>query len=317
MSPLVSIVCLCYNHERFVREAVESVLNQSYPNIQVLIVDDASTDNSRSVIREIAAKNPDIEIILTERNLGNCAAFNLALQNVKGEFVVDFATDDVMEPERIARQIDFFKTLDPSYGVIFSDATYIDENGNVIRNHFDYLVAKGLIRNIPVGDVYKNVISTYFIPSPTMLVRKQVMDELKGYDEQLSYEDFDFWIRSSRKFKYAFQNERLTKIRKSRSSMSTGWYKQGDAQLHSTYLVCKKILLMNKSKDENRALAARLKYEIRQSVFSDNEREARLFFELLVAIGEVSFADHVMISLTRLPFSLSPIRSLYHRVRYK
>jgi glycosyltransferase involved in cell wall biosynthesis len=316
MLPLVSVVCLCYNHERFVREAVESVLRQRYPNIQIIVVDDGSSDNSRSIIKEIAAENPAIEIVMTDRNLGNCKAFNLALPKVAGEFVVDFATDDVMMPERIAKQVDFFRTLDASYGVIFSDAIYIDENGNSIRNHFDYLKAKGLIREIPQGDVYKKLISTYFIPSPTMLVRKQVMDDLNGYDEQLSYEDFDFWIRSSRKFKYAFQDEKLTKIRKSRGSMSTGWYKQGDAQLHSTYLVCRKIFSMNRSVDENQALAVRLKYEIRQSVFSDNKKEAKLFFGLLSEIGKVSAADRVMMYLTGLPFSLSFLRSWYHRIRY-
>jgi glycosyltransferase involved in cell wall biosynthesis len=317
MPPLVSIVCLCYNHERFVREAVESAVNQTYPNIQIIVVDDASMDNSKSIIKEIAAKHPTIEVIFSERNLGNCAAFNLALKNVKGEFVVDFATDDVMVAERISNQVDFFKTLDASYGVVFSDATYIDEGGNFIRNHFDYLMTKGLVRQIPEGDVYKNVISTYFIPSPTMLVRKQVMDDLNGYDEQLSYEDFDFWIRSSRKFKYAFQNERLTKIRKSRSSMSTGWYKQGDAQLHSTYLVCKKILSMNRSEEENKALAARLKYEIRQSVFSDNKIEAKLFYALLIKIGKANLVDRLMLSLAALPFTLAPLRSWYHLMRYR
>jgi glycosyltransferase involved in cell wall biosynthesis len=280
-------------------------------------VDDMSTDRSRPIIQEIAAENPSIETIFTTKNLGNCAAFNLAFEKVKGEFVVDFATDDVMIPDRILKQVDLFQSLDESYGVIFSDAVYIDVEGKFIRNHFDYLKMKGFIREIPQGEVYKNLISTYFVPSPTMLVRKRVMVELKGYDEDLVYEDFDFWVRSARKFKYAFQNERLTMIRKSRNSMSTGWYKQGDAQLHSTYLVCKKIVAMNQSEDENNALATRLKYEIRQSIFSNNKREAKLFFELLSEIGRVSVVDRVMIALAVLPFDFSGLRSLYHRLRYK
>lgn len=316
MSALVSVVCLCYNHERFVKEAIESVINQSYRDIQIIVVDDASTDNSRSIILEIAAKHSAIEVVFPDRNLGNCAAFNLALEKVKGEYVVDFATDDVMTSDRIEKQVSFFSILDSSYGVIFSDAAYVDEEGKFIRNHFDYLKDKGLLSTIPQGDVYKNLISTYFIPSPTMLVRRSVMDELNGYDESLVYEDFDFWIRSARKFKYAFQNERLTMIRKSRRSMSTGWYKPGDAQLHSTYLVCRKIYSMNKNEDEWDALAKRLKFEIRQSVFSDNRTEAELFFDLLSGIKRVSIVDRMMMLAGKMPFSLSPLRSVYHRLRY-
>jgi glycosyltransferase involved in cell wall biosynthesis len=316
MQPLVSVVCLCYNHERFVREAVESVLNQSYQNIQIIVVDDMSSDGSRSVITELVNRNPNIEIVFPSGNVGNCAAFNLGLRKVKGEFVVDFATDDVMVPDRIARQMNFFNTLDSSFGVVFSDADYIDEDGKFIRHHFDYLKAKRLLGKIPQGDVYKDLVSTYFVPSPTMLVRMKVMDELNGYDENLVYEDFDFWIRSGRKYKYAFQNERLTKIRKTQRSMSTGWYKQGDAQLHSTYLVCKKIISMNRTDEEDRALAVRLKYEIRQSVFSNNKKEAKLFFDMLLQIGQASAADRFLMILARIPIDFSVLRSLYHRLRF-
>jgi glycosyltransferase involved in cell wall biosynthesis len=314
--PLVSVVCLCYNHERFIEEAVESVINQTYPNIQLVIVDDNSTDRSRTVIESIIQKHQNIECLFLESNLGNCKAFNIGLARVKGQFVVDFATDDVMLPNRIEKQVEFFSTLDKSYGVVFTDAIYVDEDGKFIRNHFEHLFQKRLLKAIPVGDVYKELLSTYFIPSPTMLVRTEVMHALGGYDEKLSYEDFDFWIRSSRQFNYAFLDERLTKIRKSRSSMSVGWYKQGDRQLHSTFLVCKKARLLNKSEAEDVALAQRLKYEIRQSVFSDNRREALLFFDLLNDLGRANFVDRLMINLSRLPLPLSSLRQLYHRWRY-
>src|SRR5262245_56075887 len=99
MEPFVTIVCLCYNQAAFVKEAIDSVLTQTYPNIQLIVVDDASTDNSADIIREIASVNPSLQIILLNENLGNCAAFNRALPSVKGEYVIDFAADDVMMPE--------------------------------------------------------------------------------------------------------------------------------------------------------------------------------------------------------------------------
>ncbi len=114
--PLVSVICLCYNHRRFVREAVESVLNQSYKNIQVIVADDASTDNSVEEIQSLKAPYPSIELLLLPKNLGNCKAFNEALKLAKGEFVIDFATDDVMMPDRIEKQVAFFGRLTPTVG---------------------------------------------------------------------------------------------------------------------------------------------------------------------------------------------------------
>jgi glycosyltransferase involved in cell wall biosynthesis len=314
--PLVSVVCLCHNQEAFVEEAVYSVLRQSYPNIQLIIVDDASTDGSVARIKSIVSANPTMEVLLLQENCGNCKAFNRGLVLARGEFIVDFAADDVMMPERIARQVEFFSTLDSSYGVVFTNALYINEKGKVLRDHYLYLFHKNLLKAIPQGDVYRDVVSTYFISSPTMLVRRRVMDELKGYDESLTYEDFDFWVRSARIFKYGFLNERLTKVRRIQRSMSTGWYKPGDKQLHSTYLVCKKVLALNRNGEDNLALAKRLKYELRQSVFSQNFEEADLFYGLLKEIRHVGAFEYFLFVINKLKLPLSFLRTLYHKLKY-
>lgn len=194
--PLVSVICLCYNHARFVREAVVSVVGQTYKNLQVIVADDNSNDGSVSEIQKLKAEYPFLEILLLTHNVGNCKAFNSAFKLAKGKFIIDFATDDVMMPDRIEKQVLYFEQSDQHVGVVFTDATYIDEAGKFIRNHFPYLLKKKLITHIPQGDVYRDVLSTYFIPGPTMMVRREVLDFLGGYDEELTYEDFDFWVRS-------------------------------------------------------------------------------------------------------------------------
>ena len=315
-NPLVSVICLCYNHERFVREAVESVLKQSYKNIQIIVADDASTDNSVQEIKTLKGEYPSIELLLLPTNLGNCKAFNQALKLAKGEFIIDFATDDVMMPTRIERQIGFFERLDSTVGVIYTDATYINESGEFIRNHFEYLFEKRLIINIPKGDVYRDVLTTYFIPGPTMLIRKEVFAALNGYDETLSYEDFDFWVRSSRIYRYAYLDEHLTSIRKLSTSMSAGWYVPGDKQLHSTYLVCRKAQQLNRDDGDREALITRVRYEFRQSVLSGNHTEARLFYDLLRELKGVGLADRILRLFNRPGIPLAPLRKIYHRVRY-
>src|SRR5690606_8059232 len=172
--PLVSVICLCHNHERFVRESIESVINQTYPNIEIIIVDDASTDNSVHVIQSIVNANQNIRFIALSENAGNCKAFNRGYALSNGDYIVDLATDDVFHPDRIASQISHFSKFDSSYGVLFTNAIYIDEYSKPFRNHFEYLISKRLISNVPQGDVYTNLLSTYFIASPTMLVRREV-----------------------------------------------------------------------------------------------------------------------------------------------
>jgi glycosyltransferase involved in cell wall biosynthesis len=315
-TPLVTVICLAHNHERFVREAINSVLTQTYQNIQLIVVDESSSDGTPSIIHELVAQHTEVKFIPLSQNIGNCRAFNRALNFAQGEYIIDFAADDVLLPEKISNQLNFFLKLDPSYGVVFTDAEYVDENGKHIRNHCHHLFSKNLIKKIPEGDVYAQVLSTYFVASPTMMVRKIVFDELKGYDENLSYEDFDFWVRSSRIFKYAYLDEVTTKIRLSKKSMSTGWYKRGDTQLHSTWLVCKKAMLLNRTEAEKVALVKRLEYEIRQSVFSENHEEAKLFYELLKETSNPGLTYNLLMILNKLKLPLSFIRRLYHQLRY-
>ena len=277
--PLVSVICLCYNHEKFVEEALSSVSRQTYSAIELVVVDDASTDNSVEVIQQYLSKHQLLSQVKTcflSKNVGNCTAFNQGLMQARGKYVIDFSTDDVMLLRRIEQQVAFFETLDPTYGVIFSEAQYVDEQGTPLYYHHRDRLRH--IQPVPTGDIYCRLLSTYFIASPTMMIRKQVLDKLGGYDEQLAYEDFDFWVRSSRRYHYAYQDVCTTQIRKHPRSMSTGWYRRGDLQLHSTYLVCRKAQELNRTEEERKALAKRVMYELKRALAGRNWREAKLLF---------------------------------------
>jgi glycosyltransferase involved in cell wall biosynthesis len=318
-TPLVSVICLCYNHASFVEEAIQSVLAQTYTNIQIIVVDDASTDNSVAVIRDTILRSGrmDIQFLPLPENIGNCRAFNRGLALAKGEYIIDLATDDFMVPERIERQVKFFSSLDETYGVIFSDAIYVNEEGNFLYNHFEELARKRLVYTIPRGDIFCDILTTYFISSPSMMTRKKVFEALNGYDEELAYEDFDFWVRSSRIYKYDYIDEKLTVVRKSTRSMSTGWYKIGDRQLHSTYLVCRKAQKLIRTPKEKNSLVGRVRYELRQSILSENFSEGNLFFALLKELTPLSLGDRFLSSLLKAKLPLTSIRSLYHRIRFR
>jgi glycosyltransferase involved in cell wall biosynthesis len=259
MKPLVSVICLCYNQADYVREAIASVLDQTYDNIQMVVVDDASTDASVSVIEQFLKPFPHVTFLPLSQNIGNCKAFNHALVHARGEFIIDLAADDVLLPERVSKGVATFLTYDQSYGVNFTDAYWIDVGGHTLFRHSQRFPHE----SIPQGNIYRELVKRFFICSPTMMYRASVIRSLGGYDESLAYEDFDFWIRSSRNFNYCYTPEVLVKKRVIPRSMSHKQFSFFSGQQESTYRVCEKIMSLNRTTDEQAALAGRIRYEVR------------------------------------------------------
>lgn len=316
--PLVSIVCLCYNHENFVEEALASVFAQTYPCVEVIIVDDKSRDQSVKLIKKFLSSRPetdkyDVKTLFLSGNEGNCKAFNRGLGLANGKYIIDFATDDVMLPERIEQQVMYFEQLPPEYGVVFSEATYINAIGDHLYYHYQDRMKH--VRPVPTGNVHAQVLAQYFISSPTMIIKKQVLNDLGGYDEQLAYEDFDFWVRSSRLYLYAYLPLCTTKVRKLPGSMSTKIYKHGDKQLYSTYLVCKKAAKLVQTSEERVALIKRIKFELRQALFYDNRTEAKFFFSLLQEQADIRGWYLLLYIIYKFRIKLAWIYLLFKRCR--
>jgi glycosyltransferase involved in cell wall biosynthesis len=258
-SPLVSVICLCYNHSSFVKESIVSVLEQSYPNIELIVVDDKSTDNSVTMIKDILKDHPEVKFIEHSKNTGNCTAFNDGWRMSTGEFVIDLAADDTLPENRIENGVKEFSQRDTTYGVQYGDVAVMNEDGTFIDRHSK--------TSQPVeGNIYTELVKRYFVSSASMMIRQEVLKNLNGYDETLAYEDFDFWIRSSRIYKFFYTPEVLVNKRLVKGSMSDRQFRRGSPQQLSTYRVCEKILLLNKTPEEHRALEERLWYEIRVSL---------------------------------------------------
>ena len=279
-TPLVTVICVCYNHARFVTDALDSVVNQTYLNLELIVVDDGSTDGSGKVIKKWMAAHQDATLIMNGKNVGYCKTFNKAFQISKGQFYIDLSADDVLMPGRIEEGVSLLEKSGADFGITFSDAQYIDEQGKPIRLHSE----KYPHTTIPNGDIYKEVIQRYFICSPTMMFRRSVLDSLQGYDELLAFEDFDFWIRASRNFKFIYSPEVLVKKRVVLTSMSTKQFERSDPQRWSTLEVCKKIKLLNRNEEELHALRTRIGYELRVSLKSFDLKLAHSFWKLLRSI---------------------------------
>ncbi len=283
-NPLVTVIVLCYNHARFVEEAIISALNQSYENVELIAVDDSSTDESAEVVTRLSKKF-DFKTILNTSNKGNCVSFNQALKESKGEFIIDLAADDLLLPSRVEKGVRVLESLGSSYGVHFCDADHITDEGNFIGTHYQRNRGGKLIESVPQDDVFRDVLERYFICTPTMMIRKKVLDELGGYDEQLSYEDFDFWVRSARIYKYSFSDEVLVKKRSVKNSLSRKQKLPGNRHVYSTALVCQKAFDLCQNQGEFQALKKRIQYELKWAALTGNFKSLSIFLRLLQRIN--------------------------------
>src|SRR5688500_18926459 len=122
MKPLVSVICVSYNHARFVVEALDSVKSRTYLNIELIIVDDGSQDGSSRISQEWLKKYPQTVFLDLKQNIGYTKAFNKAFKLAKGEFYIDLAADDVLLPNRIEKGVQGFLEKGDRYAIQFSDA---------------------------------------------------------------------------------------------------------------------------------------------------------------------------------------------------
>jgi glycosyltransferase involved in cell wall biosynthesis len=287
-APLVTIIALCHNHAPYLREALDSIRDQDYAPLEVWLVDNGSTDGSPAILQAYVQAQPGWHLLLLPANIGNCRAFNQAFFQSQGKFIVDFATDDVLLPQRLSQQVALFQRLPPDYGMVYSNCELISEAGAPLGLYHRPGKTGELHPRPASGWVFGEVLRRYFISTPTMLMRRATLLALGGYDEALSYEDFDFWVRASRDWRFQYQDAVTTRKRKHPRSMSAQVTTAHDPYLASTLAVCRKARALCRTPAEARALAGRLRYELLHALRRRQWGAARLAAGLLVdVVGRV------------------------------
>jgi glycosyltransferase involved in cell wall biosynthesis len=267
-SPLVTVICLSYNHAEFVIEALESVLHQTHNNVELIIADDFSTDNSVEIIEQWLKQHPQIPFIVNVENLGNTKTFNKCLKIAKGAFLIDLAADDVLNPDCIVQQLKgFAETTYENVGLIYGNAELISEKGAFIKDYFETDSNRKRLKSQPTGNIYAGLLNGINnVCSISGLVKREVFEKLKGYDENLAYEDYDFWIRASRIYNFDYVDEILIKKRVLEDSMYTLLTKKNNPRTrhfnYSTYLILQKASVLNRNKAEFRAMLKRVHFEM-------------------------------------------------------
>jgi glycosyltransferase involved in cell wall biosynthesis len=216
--PLVSVVAVCYNHAKYLVETLDSIIAQTYSNIELIIMDDCSTDNSVEVINHWIVNNEvDCKFVSHPKNQGLCKTLNEALGYTKGKYLNLIACDDILFPTKIALNVKVIEEKGNEYAVVHSDAWSIDKDSVVLNK--SYLKNSKLSQEEP-NNYFEALLTGCQIITPTAFVRLSSILEVGGYDESLFFEDWDMWLRLSEKFKFVRIEEPLVKIRVLASSMS-------------------------------------------------------------------------------------------------
>ena len=206
----VSVLLSVYNDEKFIGTAVDSILNQTLKDFELLIIDDSSNDKTRDIIS--AYKDPRIRLVKTKKNIGITKSLNKGLKIARGKYIARLDSDDISCPDRLEKQLSYLEN-NKNYAMVGSHTEVVDENGE----HLEYWNQEESAELIFYTLSYRNCLT-----SSSVMFNKNIVNSLGGYDESCDRaEDFDLWYRISRKYKIYAIPEYLIKWRKRDESHST------------------------------------------------------------------------------------------------
>lgn len=206
--PLVSICIPSYNHAQYLPDCLESVLAQTYPNIEVIIVDDGSKDDSLEIARSYSDKYPGLIRVYrhpNNENRGISNTVNYAFSLSKGKYWSGLSSDDVFDKDKTKIQVEFLEA-NPKIGFVYSYGDYIDSQGIQLPGRFG--------RNITQeSDPVEILIAGNVIPGMSILARREAVEKVGLHDPDLVYSDWDFWIRFFILYQAGFIEKSLIKYR--------------------------------------------------------------------------------------------------------
>lgn len=202
--PLVSVIIPTYNRAHCIEKAVESVLKQNYENMEILIVDDGSTDDTEVVIKNIG--DARIRYHKISCNSGASVARNVGIRLAKGKYIAFQDSDDVWLAGKLKQQVEILENS--NYGMVYGCFEREFPDGRVEKVPRDEIQQEA-----KQGSIYPYLLAESYISTQTMLVRKEILQQLQGFDEALkSYEDYDLSIRIAKCCQVAFMDEVLVHL---------------------------------------------------------------------------------------------------------
>ncbi len=228
---LVSVILPTYNRAYLLLETIRSILDQDYKNIELIIVDDGSTDNTSDVIKE----NKDNRIVyLKKQNRGPASARNFGIKRARGKYIAFCDDDDIFLPGKLKHQINFLEKN--------SYLAFCYTNGIIVQNGKHTKFIPKLTQNTLSDILFENS----QILTPSVVVKTKIIKNLGGFNESIPFcEDYDLWLRIARKYKFDFIDKIYVEITKNSISISVDekkMFRYGGYVKLKNLKLCQKIL---------------------------------------------------------------------------
>ncbi len=198
-SPKVSVVIPTYDRASTVVRAIQSVLTQTYPNLEIIVVDDGSTDNTREVVQHL--HDPRLRYIRHEGNQGGSAARNTGIEVAAGDYIAFLDSDDEWLPEKLEKQVQLLQGSEPAVGAVYAGFAIINEHGECTT------VTIPKYRGVILAELFSaNSVGT----TSSVMVRRECISQVGVFDPAMaSCQDWDMWIRLAKHYKFDFVPEAL------------------------------------------------------------------------------------------------------------
>jgi glycosyltransferase involved in cell wall biosynthesis len=201
----VSVIIPAYNAEKFIKETINSVLNQDFQDFEIIVVNDASTDRTKDIVQKIVGKEDKVRFFSLPENKGRGGAVNKGIDNSRGEYIVFLDSDDLMVEKRLKSQVDFLDE-NKDVALVYGNMEELKEDGKInVKQGIEFgkdpkeilLEAKekkGWENERPFKILdYKN--EDRFIPVGSVMVRKKVFEKVSSDERLRNAEDFDLWLQ--------------------------------------------------------------------------------------------------------------------------
>lgn len=200
--PVISVIIPTFNRAHLLGQAVRSVLDQQFESLEIIIVDDGSTDETPMVVAEMGSSVRYVR----QDNKGAAAARNVGVELAKGQYIAFLDSDDLFLPEKLRMQSAVLAS-DPDVGMVYARALVMDESGVVLSRQWGGDLS---------GAIYPRMLFMHdsFITTPTVMVRAEVLRQVGGFDESMTVcEDLDLWRRIARRYRVIHLLQPLAVIR--------------------------------------------------------------------------------------------------------
>ncbi len=213
--PLVTVIIPSYNHEKYVEHSILSVVDQTYDNLEIIIIDDGSTDGTIDVIKKTISNIKNRKVLfLTQKNIGLSCTLNKGINISTGELITCIASDDMYMQTRITELVDKIKNTSSHVGAVYSDGYFMTEYGE-IGNRIS------MTRVVPIShNIHRELIVDNWIPGGCVLYKRHVFSECGLFNEEVIMEDYDFLLRMTRNFSLIYLDKPLYLYRMHQTNIS-------------------------------------------------------------------------------------------------